>query len=989
MIKRVDVFPQEEIHQKELIRQAREFLELPITGLIQAESYLIKSEQVISGEHINEVFADAVLTSFRYLHQPPTWVGEVFFRPGVTDNIGKTAAEALGLLGYQVQAFSGKLFFFYGELTAEQAQSMGQELLYNDLLESFHLLTWDEFLQQKTPELPEVKLDSSINVQSYDVKKPMHELLELSRRQCWALNADELQHIQEFFAQEDVQKQRKSLGLSMQPTDVEIEMLAQTWSEHCKHKIFAATFDYQEEGLSENDVQLGNKKVESLYKTYIKGATKRVKEERKLDWLISVFSDNAGIVRFHDNVDLCIKVETHNSPSALDPYGGALTGILGVNRDILGCGLGAKPLANTDVFCFAPPKLINSTNKEQLPQGLKHPRRILEGVHKGIEDGGNKSGIPTINGAFFFHENFAGKPLVYCGTVGVLPQKLASGKPTSEKGQKPGHLVVVAGGRVGKDGIHGATFSSMELDETAPATAVQIGDPITQKRLSDFTLEARDLELYSSITDNGAGGISSSIGEMAVEAGGAQIDLAKVPLKYPGLTPYEILISESQERMSYSVAPEKWQAFQTLAKSRGVEATVIGEFTGSQNFTAFYGDKLVCSLPLTFLHDSLPPMQIPAIFTKEAPKLSSWIEVGKKVLPDVSTAVLEILKRPNICSKEPWVRQYDHEVKAMTVGKPFTGKKQDGPGDSGVLSLELEGTGEHSGVAVASGLLPRLSYEDSYLMAQYALDEAVRGVVASGADPSMVALVDNFCWPDPLPGPKNPDAAYKAAQLVRCCQGLYDMAVAYGMPFVSGKDSMKNDFIGKRADGNEVKISVPPTVLVTAMGKVPDTRKKVSSDFKQAGESIFLVGKLENSKHSPSEFSEMYQVGQTVCQKPNLGEHFKLYQRLHQLMQQALVSSCHDISEGGLVVALVESMIGGKLGADIRLPKTANVLPFLFNEATGLFLVSTHQPAKLTQTLKELPHLKLGVVTEKPQLVCDDLLALSLEELEAAWKEAL
>jgi phosphoribosylformylglycinamidine synthase subunit PurSL len=353
------------------------------------------------------------------------------------------------------------------------------------------------------------------------------ELAELSKKQHWALSAEEMRVIQDHFRQ-----------LGRAPTDVEMEILAQTWSEHCKHKIFRAHIDYQD---LQDPTQ--NQKIKGLFKTFIQTPTENLK--KKKDWLVSVFSDNAGIVRFHDDVDVCIKVETHNSPSALDPYGGALTGILGVNRDILGTGLGAKPIANSNVLCFGNPHQL-----EAVPKGLFHPREVMKGVHHGIQDGGNKSGIPTVNGAMIFDESFSGKPLVYCGTVGVMP-RLVTGRPSHIKGQKPKDRIVVVGGSVGLDGIHGATSSSLGLDASTPVGMVQIGDPLTQKRVLDFILKARDLGLYSSITDNGAGGISSSIGEMAAETGGAKIDLARVPLKYPNLQPWQIMVSESQERMTY------------------------------------------------------------------------------------------------------------------------------------------------------------------------------------------------------------------------------------------------------------------------------------------------------------------------------------------------------------------------------------------------------------------------------------------------------
>ncbi|TAL53452.1 MAG: hypothetical protein EPN86_04400, partial [Nanoarchaeota archaeon] len=589
------------------------------------------------------------------------------------------------------------------------------------------------------------------------------DLKRLSDRMTLSLTAQELKIFRDYFEKPAIKKKRGSLGLRG-PTDVELEAFAQTQSEHCKHKIFNANVQYKDKAPI---------LIKSLFRTYIKAATDEISKKRKD--LISVFTDNAGIISFDEKNYVCFKVETHNAPSALDPFGGAETGIVGVNRDVLGAGLGAKPIANTDVFCLA-----NPFYKGNLPPGVLHPWRIFEGVREGVESGGNKSGIPTVNGSYFFDQKYLGRPLVFCGTIGLMPKK-AAGKDTSTKKAKPGDKVVMVGGRIGKDGIHGATFSSAELNESSPMAAVQIGDPITQKKMSDALLEARDLGLIESVTDNGAGGLSSSIGEMALQAGGCEFDLSLAPLKYPGLSPWEILLSEAQERMTLAISPKNLEAFLELMRSRAVECAVLGEFTASGIFHAKYGSSTVAYIDLSFLHDGLPPMKL------EADNPEEEIPAVKKKTVQIKGALLELLSDLTICSKEYTIRQYDHEVQARTIVKPLVGA--DGPSDAAVLKILYD---SWKGLIVSNGLCP--SIVDSYAMAQCALDEAVRNAICVGADPKSIVVLDNFCWPDPVQSASNPDGRQKLGRLVQACKGLKDAAVAYQTPFISGKDSMKNDF---------------------------------------------------------------------------------------------------------------------------------------------------------------------------------------------------
>jgi phosphoribosylformylglycinamidine synthase len=950
----------------------------PASGVAIPETEArIWAERVFSDPVLQE-FALQNVTEFRNSASAgslrPSFVVQVRFLPGVTDNVGRTATEALHLLSpwareNEVNVFTGKAVYFYGDLSRMEVEKVATEIIGNPLIEELNVLSWAEYYVPErfsAQSVPEVNLHGEARVETISLKTDDRSLERMSRDRCWALSLSEMHTIQGYYAKPEVKAERAKFGLAEDPTDVEMEIIAQTWSEHCKHKIFAAEIDYTEDEPPPGYPALGSFTVRSLFKSYIR----KVTEEIASPWLVSVFTDNAGVVRFDPNVDLCIKVETHNSPSALDPYGGALTGIVGVNRDILGCGLGARPIANTDVFCFGPPDWPGVGEEKELPEGLKHPRRIFEGVHLGVEDGGNKSGIPTVNGAFAFHRDFSGKPLVFCGTIGAMPPYLPDGREGASKGQKPGHKIVMAGGRIGKDGIHGATFSSMELTQSAPATAVQIGDPITQKRLADFLLEARDLGLFSSVTDNGAGGLSSSVGEMAGGTNGARLDVTHAPVKYPGLQPFELVVSESQERMTFSVPETNLEAFLSLAKRRGVEASVLGEFNASSHFRVDYMGKTVALLRLDFLHDGLPNMVLKARWEgpteetswsrqTELAKVSS-AQLGSRAFHE--EALYALLKRWNIRSKEEWVRRYDHEVQAATLVKPFVGVDAKGPGDAAVIWLAPHGGNEKAGITVSCGLQPKLSRFDAYLSAQHALDEAVRNAVATGADPDQVCVIDNFCWPDPLPGEKNPDAAHKLAQLVRANQGLYDLAKAYGTPFVSGKDSMKNDFIGRGRLGKEIKISVPPTVLVTAMGKVHDVAKTVTSDFQKEGDSVYLLGKSFRGLGG-SELADSFELPDSVRLEPvpvNAIENQRLYRTVHKAIQNGLIRSCHDCSEGGLLVALAESSIGGMLGCEIELELideelkefSGSLAEFFFNESPGRFVISV--PKEKEENLRKL-----------------------------------
>ncbi|VVC04664.1 Phosphoribosylformylglycinamidine synthase subunit PurL [Candidatus Burarchaeum australiense] len=638
----------------------------------------------------------------------------------------------------------------------------------------------------------------------------------------------------------------------------------------------------------------------------------------KKPYVLSAFKDNGGIIKFNPAYDIAVKVETHNAPSALDPYGGALTGILGVNRDIIGTGMGASPIANVDMLCFG------NLDEKNVPEGVLHPRRIYEGVVEGIKDGGNKSGIPTVNGSFTFEQGFTARPVIYCGTLVIMPTEI-NGRKTSEKKVEPGLLAVMVGGRVGKDGIHGATFSSQQLDSHIPTSVVQIGDPITQKKVLDFIIEARDALLYEAITDNGAGGLSSSIGEMAEQSNGCEIWLEAVPLKYPGLQPWEIVVSESQERMSIAVKKENVEKLEQLAKKHEVEMTVVGKFTDSGRLHALYEGKTVAYLDMEFLHKP-PRLKLEAKWKRKTFMEPNITE------RDLGVVFRRLLALPNIASKEHTIRRYDHEVQGKSVIKPLMGNNS--PCDAAVIKPVFE---SWEGLVVAHGICPKY-VQDSHDMAMAAFDEAVRNALAVGAKFGYLAALDNFSWPDPVQSDKTPDGEYKLAQLVRACMAVYYCSTGYGIPLVSGKDSVKNDYYGK--DG---KYSIPPTLLMTVIGKITDVRNAVSSEFKQEGDALYVLG-ITREELGGSEYYRLFNGTGNTCPKVNIEETLPLYRAFSNACELRLVKSAHDISDGGLAVALAECSFPSGIGveADVsRIPaETQNEDALLFSESAGRFVVS-------------------------------------------------
>ncbi|MBN1425527.1 phosphoribosylformylglycinamidine synthase [Candidatus Fermentibacteria bacterium] len=902
--------------------------------------------------------------------------------PGVTDDEGMSAQRALSdLLNAQVDAtqwiHTEDLFYLECSLADADLLRIARDVVGNELVHRFEV---GPLSRLEPPVCSGVPPEPPV-VETVPLEDDDDCLEKLSKERLLALDRVEMRAIRDHFSDALVQSRRRAQGLGADPTDCELEVLAQTWSEHCKHKEFNALITFC-------DVDTGEvRMVDSLFATYIKGATAVVQERLRLagaGWLLSVFSDNAGVVRIDEDRVLAWKVETHNSPSALDPYGGALTGIVGVNRDPMGTGIGGgRCLFNTDVLCFGDPR-----HEGALLPGQLHPRRVMAGVVKGIEDGGNKSGIPTVNGAVVFDERFGGKPLVYCGTAAVMPA-FYQGRPSWEKRVEPGDRIVMAGGRVGRDGIHGATFSSREIGDDSPRSAVQIGSPITQKNLADFLEKACVEGLVRCCTDNGAGGLSSSVGELARLCGGAVVSLEHVPLKYPGLAPWEIFLSESQERMTLVVSPDRLPRLLELAGRFEVEATDIGRFEASNLLDVRHKDQRVALLDMDFLHNGVPRKHLEAQWG--SPQRS---EFRLPLIPDYGDILLTLMGSLNICSREGIVRRYDHEVKGRTVVKPLMGPGGHAPQDAAVLRLGFD---SFAGIAVSNGIIPRYGDIDPYHMSAGAFDEAVRSIIAVGGSlpdsesgEPFWSVNDNFCVPDSVYHPvTNPDGKVKLGKLVRMCEALYDMAVFYGVPLTSGKDSMKNDLVRQGT-----KISVPPTVLYSAVAGLPDVRLATTSEFKRPGDRIYVVGKTY-TELGASEFLRLFgEVGVSVP-LVRKEDAVRIYHALSNAHRHRLVASCHDVSDGGLAVALAESALGSCLGIRVDMEAVQSDLDAaLFAESHSRFVVSVApKNCPIFESIMDDDCQLIGEVTGSNRLLfswgIEPIIDLELEEVVRRWRSGL
>jgi phosphoribosylformylglycinamidine synthase len=870
---------------------------------------------------------------------------EVTFLPGVTDSAAESLVRAAALLAVPLEhAASGERIEFEEALTLEALNAEAHERV-NEVIQRFSLNA------PITPPFVQHTQSSSAAVELIPIRNADDaRLLEISKERRLALDLAEMQAVRAYYQRE-----------ARDARDVELEMIAQTWSEHCVHKTFRARIEASD-GSS----------VNGLLKTYIAAATREISKP----WVRSAFVDNAGVIEFDEEFDLAFKVETHNHPSALEPFGGANTGVGGVIRDVL--AMGAEPIANTDILCFG------DLERETVPDGVLHPRRIQEGVVKGIEDYGNKMGIPTVNGAVFYHDGYTANPLVYCGCLGVMPASPDNARPLEAR---VGDVIVAIGGRTGRDGLRGATFSSLEMDTTTSeiaSSSVQIGNPITEKQVQEVILRARAERLYSAMTDCGAGGFSSAVGEMGKHLG-ADVRLEGALLKYPGLRPWEIWLSEAQERMVLSVPPHNLERLRELCAGQDVELVNLGTFTDSRRLVLTMHGQTVGELDLEFLHEGIPQRVMQAdLPTRVGAHDAAPLQARDPKDVDLELDLLNLLAHPNIRSREEIIRVYDHEIKGGTRVKPLTGAANHGPSDAAVL---VPNPGRSTkGIALSNGICPQFSAQP-YAMAWAAIDEAVRNAVAVGADPDRIAILDNFCW-------GNPTIPDRLGTLLETSRGCYDAALAYGTPFVSGKDSLYNEYTS--TDGN--KHAIPGTLLISAVGVVPDAARTVTMDFKRAGNLIYLLGETRDELGS-SHYALMHGLEGGVVPQP-VPDALERYRKLHQAIQNGWVRSCHDLSEGGFAVALAEMCIAGRLGATVLLEKKLmwDDIPseaLLFGESLSRFIleVEPEHTDDIEALFGDGVCDCVGQVTQNPDFLIEyvgaPVIHTDIVALELAWRGEL
>ncbi len=869
---------------------------------------------------------------------------EVHLKSGVTDPVAESVVTAIADMGVKAgNVRTARKYVLLGQISQSQIETVTKKVLANDCIED--CVIGDE-AEPPSPHLKPYQLQI-IHCPLTDLDDD--GLLALSKERDLFLNIVEMKTIQKFYR-----------DLGREPTDVELETLAQTWSEHCVHKTLKSSID-----MTFNSTQVH---FDNLLKETVFAATKQLNK----NWCISVFDDNAGVIEFDDTTAVCFKVETHNHPSALDPYGGAATGIGGVIRDPMGTGLGARPIANTDIFCFGEPdKKIDS-----LPKGVLHPKRIMKGVVAGVRDYGNRMGIPTVNGAVYFDDRYLANPLVFCGNIGIMSKKKCFKNPQT------GNLIIMVGGRTGRDGIHGATFSSGQMThehETIFSHAVQIGNAITEKKMLDVLIQANEKNLYEAITDCGAGGLSSAVGEMGSKLG-AEVDLEKVPLKYAGLNYTEIWISEAQERMVIAVKLENLEAIMKIFEEENVEATVIGKFTNDKMLRLRYNGQQVAKLDMDFLHNGVPKYSRKAIWKK--PGLTEPNLPEKESYND---DLLKILSGYNVAGKEWVIRQYDHEVQGTSVVKPLTGIADDGPADAAVIKPKYR---SNKGLAISCGMNPLYGDIDPYWMALAGIDEAIRNLICVGGDFDRIALLDNFSWGDCT----RPDSL---GQLVRAAQACYDGAIAFGAPFISGKDSLNNEF--QCDDGST--ISIPPTLLISAISVVDDVNKCVTMDTKRPGNLLFIVGETKNELGGSHYYKINDALGANVP-TVDLQTAAKIAKKISEAIKNGLIESCHDCSEGGLAVALAEMAFAGGFGVEANLrglPKSNDCLRTdtqLFGESNSRYIVEV-EPDKFNNFAKlmlNLPFGQLGKVINEQKLIITaqngrEVINADLGLLKKAWQK--
>lgn len=800
-------------------------------------------------------------------------------RPGVTDREAAELARAASEMGRPLDSVAlGYRFVVEGDLGPAEIEVLAEQVLHNEVVERWAVGELEPAFVSGEASAPSTEW---IAVAGLD----RDQLAELGRVRRLGLDIDELEVIRDHF-----------VAVGRDPSDAELETLAQTWSEHCSHKTFRAEITVEHADGSTTV-------VDGLLSSLLRAAT----DALDAPWVQSAFVDNAGIVSFEDGWDVALKAETHNHPSALEPFGGANTGVGGVVRDIL--GVSAKPVAVTDILCFGPTDL----DPADVPDGVLHPRRIRDGVIAGVGDYGNKIGVPNLAGAIVHDPAYTTTPLVFAGCVGLLPH---GSNPTNAQ---PGDSIVVLGGAVGRDGVGGATFSSQTMGiETADVAgaSVQIGDPIVEKGLIDTVLAARDAGLYNAITDCGAGGLSSSVGEMA-ETLGADVDLAAVPRKYPGLAPWEVWLSEAQERMVLA-APDPAPVL-ALAERWNVGAAVIGVFTGNGRLvvrdTSGPEPATVIDLDCGFLHDGRPRRHLVAKApqTRRPPRAD--------VAVDARSALLDLLAHPSIRSQEEVLRTYDHEILGGTYVRPYGGVEADGPADGTVLIPP--GTSGHTGLAIGIGVNAVLGRHDAETMAWAVIDEAVRNVVVAGGDPAQLSLLDNFSWGNPT----DPDTL---GALVAACQGCHDVSLLLGAPFVSGKDSLYNVFV--TPDG--IPDPVAPTLVITAVCPVRDLDVVPLTGVVAPGDDIWLVGPMVGALGG-SHLDEVLGGDHGGALPDRDATALERHHAMAEAIAAGLVRSAHDLAEGGLAVAAAEWAHAGRLGVTLDVADDPAVL---FGEGPGRYL---------------------------------------------------
>ncbi|MFH1510183.1 MAG: phosphoribosylformylglycinamidine synthase subunit PurS [Candidatus Woesearchaeota archaeon] len=962
------------------LAEIRNFLGIDAKGVVTRKIYMLDAD--LSPQEIryaaDELFHDPIIQVVQADGSLPNGKFDysilVSLMPGVTDNEGKTAKENLEMiLGKPAGSVSTARQFLISGIDQKQANTIAKGLLANEVIQDTTIQDYQD-LTANGLFVPSRKFPEHIpTTEIIDMEISDSELMEISSKRTLALNINEMKTLGSYVKRPEILLERRKVGLSDKLTDCELEAIAQTWSEHCKHKIFNGIIHY-------TDPEGKKQTIDSLFNTYVR----KVTDQLDKPYVLSKFKDNAGVIRFNDRLAFVFKIETHNSPSALDPYGGAMTGIVGVNRDPFGTGKGAQPLFNVYGYLFGNPFAPISAGK------LLHPRRIREGVHLGIIHGSNQSGIPLAWGFEFFDDRYAGKPLVYCGT-GALMQLQILGKPSWEKKALVGDYIVMSGGKIGKDGIHGATFSSEELHQGSPVQAVQIGDPITQKRMTDFILRARDLGLYNAITDNGAGGLSSSVGEMAKDTNGCECHTDRAPLKYQGLDPWEILVSEAQERMTLAVPEHNLEEFLNLSKHMQVESTVLGQFTNTGKFHVKHNGKTVAYLNMDFLHEGDPRYVMEATFARKK------YEEPQVKIQSHSETLKEMLQTLNSCSKEKKLRQYDHEVKGRSIIKPLVGNKYDVPSDATIILAEYGGI---EGIVLSRGINPFYSDIDTYWMAASVIDEAVRRVVSTGGNPDFMAGLDNFCW-NLFKKDTEEERMQKLGQLVRANQALYHVCLELGIPLISGKDSMYNS----SRIGDQV-IAIPPTLLFSVVSKIDDIRNAVTIDVKQPGDLVYIVGQTL-PELGGSEFLRMYghklrgegYVGNTAPVL-NIISARESYQKMHEAINRHLIHSSHTPTMGGLGTALVWKCMAGELGMDIDLSKAPGSVKsdheMFYSESNSRFIVTIDpaNKARFENTVRGTQYALVGKVTDNDTLSIrgingNYILENDVHELKEAWKSTM